>query len=83
MSDAVYECNLVGRELREFEEQVQQKVIHIVFVDGLTQWTARKSDLKRFIDLTNQGLIDFLLAGREIETHFEPLLMTLLESQEK
>jgi hypothetical protein len=51
MSDAVYECNLVGRELREFEEQVQQKVIHIVFVDGLTQWTARKSDLKRFMTL--------------------------------
>jgi hypothetical protein len=34
-------------------------------------------------DLTNQDLIDFLLAGREIQTHFEPLLMTLLESQEK
>lgn len=83
MSDAVYECNLVGRELREFEEQTKVKVVHIVFIDGLTQWTARKSDLKRFIDLTNQGLIDVLLVGREIETQFEPLLASLLTTPKK
>jgi hypothetical protein len=78
MSDAVYECNLVGRELREFEELSKVKVIHIVFVDGLSQWTARRSDLKRLVDLTNQGLIDHLLAGREIETQLEPLLNKVL-----
>ena len=83
MSDAVYECNLVGRELREFEEGTKVKVVHIVFVDGLTQWTARKSDLKRFVDLTNQGLIDALLAGQEIETDLEPLLISLLPSAAK
>ena len=83
MSDAVYECNLVGRELREFEEQTKQKVVHIVFVDGSIQWGTRKSDLNRFIDLTNQGLIDHLLAGREIETQLEELLTSLLAAGKK
>jgi len=78
MSDAVYECNLVGRELREFEEETHVKVVHIVFVDGLIQWTTRKSDLKRFVDLTNQGFIDILLAGEEIESQFETILAALL-----
>jgi len=80
MSDAVYECNLVGRELREYEEATKVKVVHIVFVDGLVQWTARRSDLKRFVDLTNQGLIDHLLAGTEIETELEPILNATLLS---
>src|SRR5207237_4004807 len=46
MSDAVYECNLVGRELREFEGQTGQKVVHIAVVDGFAQWDNRKSDMK-------------------------------------
>lgn len=81
MSDAVYECNLVGRELREYEESTKLKVIHLVFVDGMTQWTSRRSDLKRFVDLTNQGLIDHLLAGFEIETQLEPILNGVLPDQ--
>ena len=78
MSDAVYECNLVGRELREFEEQVKTKIYHLVFLDGQEQWATRKSDLKRFIDLTNQGLIDFLIVGKEVETDLPALLERLL-----
>jgi hypothetical protein len=89
MSDAVYECNLVGRELREFEEATKLNksagisVIHIVFLDGLTQWTVRRSDLKRFVDLTNQGLIDYLLAGTEIETELEKILSKVLDATKK
>jgi hypothetical protein len=78
MSDAVYECNLVGRELREFEERTQCRVIHVVFIDGKAQWTARVSDLKRFIDLMNQGFIDHLFVGREVETAWEPTVVKLL-----
>lgn len=78
MSDAVYECNLVGRELREFEESSGVRVVHIVFLDGMTLWTARRSDLKRFVDLTNQGLIDHLFTGTEIEMSFEPALEAIL-----
>ena len=80
MSDAVYECNLVGRELREFEERAGCKVNHIVFVDGKDQWESRKSDLARFIDLTNQGLIDHLFVGREIEELWYDTLDGLLSS---
>src|SRR4051812_15016314 len=42
LSDAVYECNLVGRELREFEERANYpRIAHIVFLDGYCQWAAR------------------------------------------
>ncbi len=79
MSDAVYECALVGRELREFEERSgAPRVLHVVFVDGRDQWSSRKSDLKRFIDLFHQGVIDHLFVGREVETEWKKLLSSLL-----
>ena len=75
MSDAVYECALVGRELRDFEERSgAPRVQHVAFLDGKDQWASRRSDLKRFIDLFHQGLIDDLLIGRDVETEWEALL---------
>ncbi len=81
MSDAVYECQLVGRELREYEERTSTTVSHIVFVDGRTQWEHRKSDLSRFIDLLHQGLIDHLVLGQEVESEWEALLHGLLRAR--
>ena len=81
MSDAVYECHLVGRELREFEEKSGHKIAHVVFLDGKDQWNARKSDLARFIDLHNQGLIDYLFIGNTIETDWEPTLRSLIRAR--
>lgn len=78
MSDAVYECNLVGRELREFEETAAVSVAHIVFLDGKAQWTTRRSDVVRFLDLFHQGLIDYLMVGRDVEGDWEPLLTKLI-----
>ena len=78
MSDAVYECNLVGRELREFEERSGAKITHIVFVDGKEQWSYRQSDMKRFIDLFHQGLIDNLFVGRDVEREWENTLSSLV-----
>jgi hypothetical protein len=78
MSDAVYECNLVGRELREFEERTGAKITHLVFVDGKEQWSHRQSDMRRFIDLFHQGLIDDLFVGREVETDWRETLSKLL-----
>jgi len=79
MSDAVYECNLVGRELREFEDRTgQPKVNHVVFLDGRDQWGSRGSDLKRFIDLFNQGIVDRLIIGREVETEWQETLAALI-----
>lgn len=81
MSDAVYECHLVGREIREYEEKSKHRINHIVFLDGKDQWHSRKSDLARFIDLHNQGLIDHLFIGRSTETEWEPILTGLLKSR--
>lgn len=79
MSDAVYECALVGRELREFEERSgAPHVAHVVFLDGKEQWASRASDLKRFIDLFHQGIVDYLLIGREVETEWPKLLKQLV-----
>jgi len=78
MSDAVYECNLVGRELKEFEERSRVEVTHIVFIDGKEQWSHRQSDLKRFVDLFHQGLIDHLFVGREVESEWREVLSALL-----
>jgi hypothetical protein len=78
MSDAVYECALVGLELRQFEDRVgAPSVLHVVFLDGKDQWSSCKSDLKRFIDLFHQGLIDDLIVGREVETEWPSLLRSV------
>jgi len=74
MSDAVYECHLVGLELRMFEVVSGVSIDHIVFVDGKEQWGHRKSDLLRFIDLHQQGLIDHLIVGREVEDDWPGLI---------
>jgi hypothetical protein len=79
MSDAVYECNLVGRELRDFEKSANLTVTHVVFVDGREQWSKRKSDLNRLIDLTHQGLIDILLVGTDVEGEWKDALVKLLK----
>lgn len=79
MSDAVYECNLVGRELREFEERTKlPRVQHVVLLDGKEQWLTRKSDLTRFVDLLCQGIIDQLFVGKEIESQWSRFLKDTL-----
>jgi hypothetical protein len=80
MSDAVYECQLVGLELRMFESKSGISINHIVFVDGKDQWNCRKSDLLRFIDLHQQGLIDHLIIGREVESEW-PILAKAVASK--
>lgn len=77
MSDAVYECHLVGLELRTFEATSGISIDHIVFVDGKDQWACRKSDLMRFIDLHQQGLIDHLVIGSEVESDWPQLVRRL------
>ena len=78
MSDAVYECHLVGRELRDFERRSGIRAVYIVFLDGKEQWQTRKSDLLRFVDLFHQGLVDHLVVGSEVETQWKDLLNGLL-----
>ena len=81
MSDAVYECQLVGRELRDFEVRSGVSVEHVVFLDGKDQWGARKSDMKRFIDLFHQGLIDHLIIGNQVEDEWGAVLESALQGK--
>lgn len=81
MSDAVYECLLVGRELREYEEKHGSRIYHIVFVDGKDQWEYRISDFIRFIDLYNQGIIDDLVVGSDVEVRWSKVLHEILSQQ--
>ncbi len=81
MSDAVYECLLVGRELREYEAKHDSRIYHIVFVDGKEQWEHRVSDFIRFIDLYNQGIIDDLVVGRDVEQRWSEVLHHILSQQ--
>jgi hypothetical protein len=74
MSDAVYECQLVGSELRNYEAERPCPIHHVVFLDGAEQWARRKSDLIRFIDLASQGLIDRLIIGNQVKTEWPELL---------
>lgn len=74
MSDAVYESNLVGLELRHFEQRSGCSVAHVVFLDGKAQWKTRRSDMVRFIDLFHQGLVDELFIGSEVESEWKVFL---------
>jgi len=78
MSDAVYECQLVGREIREFEEESGINICHVAFLDGRDQWGHRVSDFVRFIDLFNQGIIDYLIVGKQVESDWENILREVL-----
>jgi len=76
MSNAIYETYAVARELKDLEKE-GIKIWHFVVFDGKKQWETRVSDLGRFVDLLNAGLIDGLFAGREIWTEFKETLEEL------
>lgn len=70
MSDAIYELNLVGLELRMFEEEFGIHVNHYAILDGREQWQSRKSDFRRAVDLLYMGLLDELVVGRAVLTEW-------------
>ncbi len=79
MSDAIYECHLVGQELRSFEDVGGPRVRHYAILDGSAQWATRKSDLRRAIDLLCCGLLDELLVGSEVLTEWPRIVAELCE----
>jgi hypothetical protein len=70
MSDAIYELQLVGTELRMFEDEFGIHVRHYAIMDGRRQWDSRKSDIRRAVDLLYSGLLDELIVGREVITEW-------------
>lgn len=66
MSDAIYECQLVGTELRTYEDKGGRRVQHYLLFDGRYQWQRRGSDLARVYDLLSSGLLDEVVVGDEV-----------------
>jgi hypothetical protein len=66
MSDAIYECHLVGAELRMYEDKGGRRVLHYLIFDGRYQWQKRRSDLARAYDLLSCDLLDELVVGDEV-----------------
>lgn len=66
MSDAIYECQLVGTELRMYEDKGGRRVLHYLVFDGRYQWQRRRSDLARAYDLLSSGLLDEVVVGDEV-----------------
>lgn len=79
MSDAIYECQLVGEELRTFEDVHGQHVYHYAILDGRWQWKSRMSDMRRAVDLLCSGLLDELLVGKEVITEWPRIVSDLTE----
>jgi hypothetical protein len=79
MSDAIYELQLVGEELREFEDAVGIHVNHYAILDGREQWGARQSDLRRAVDLLYSGLLDELIVGREVLSEWPDIVRECCE----
>lgn len=77
MSDAIYECQLVGTELRAFEDRHGVGIGHYVILDGRSQWESRKSDLRRAVDLLYCGLVDELVVGREVISEWPRIMRRL------
>jgi hypothetical protein len=77
MSDAIYECQLVGTELRLFESRAGTKIGHYVIFDGKTQWETRRSDLARAYDSLCSGRVDELVVGREVLTDWPRIVQDL------
>jgi hypothetical protein len=79
MSDAIYECQLVGQELRAFEDRYGQHVCHYAILDGALQWGSRRSDLRRAVDLLCSGLLNELLVGREVLSEWPRIVSEMTE----
>jgi hypothetical protein len=77
MSDAIYECQLVGQELRAFEDLHGIGARHYVILDGRDQWLVRRADLRRAIDLLSQGVVDELIVGREVIEEWPRIIQEL------
>lgn len=82
MSDAIYEVQLVGQELRAFEQLHGVRVAHYLLMDGKSQWLARRSDLRRGVDLLSMGLIDELVVGSEVLTEWPRIAQELCVAEQ-
>ena len=80
IADGVYETQLDGFEFKELNERTGQKVFHILFIDAYnTWWNMGKSYSCRIIDTLNSGLVDEVIAGREVLSRWPDLLRSIIQ----
>jgi hypothetical protein len=80
ISDGVYITALDGYERREVEAVTETSIDHLIMVDAYDTWWGKgKSYLCRFIDLTNMGLVDEVLFGREVVRRIPEIVPTWLD----
>lgn len=79
VADGVYETQLDGFEFKTIEKTTGMHIEHVYFIDAYrTWWTQGKSYLCRIIDALNIGLVDEVIAGREVLTRWPELIKRFL-----
>jgi len=77
VADGVYETMLDGEELDELRRSEGVKVQHyLVLDDRFTWWDCGRSYLCRIVDMLHLGLVDEVVAGREVLTRWPEIVQT-------
>lgn len=80
VADGVYETQLDGYEIRDASSRSGMPITHVFFLDSYqTWWIDGKSYLCRIIDILNAGLVDEVIAGKEVFTRWPELLSSIIE----
>jgi len=78
VAGGIYETLLDGHEVNAFEEILQRKIQHYLFLDAkLTWWNSGKSFLCRIIDMLHTGHVDEVFFGRQVVTQWPETLAAL------
>ena len=80
MTNAIYETLAVASVLKK-ARRCGYSARYVIILDGRKQWQSRKSDLGRFLDLLNSGVIDELLCGEEISEGIRKLACSIKSSR--
>jgi len=80
MTNAIYETLAVASVLKK-ARRCGYSARYVIILDGKKQWQSRKSDLGRFLDLLNSGVIDELLCGEEISEGIRKLACSIKSSR--
>ena len=82
VADGVYETLLDGYEIKLYEEILNKRVAHYLFVDDrFTWWELGKSYLCRMLDMLHTQHVDEIFFGRQVITEWPSTLDSLRTSQ--
>lgn len=80
VADGVYETQLDGYELSDISRRANDKIKHVLFIDGhRTWWVDGKSYLCRIFDILHAGLVDEVIFGHEVLERWPIILRESME----